>query len=96
LDLRREGERKREKRNKDKKNGKGQGEIEDMKRRMKERRVDGVQEGGRFQSGYIGIYITLLALRAEVAGLGGLGGYNRMQLYFITDSLRDACEFSSH
>lgn len=38
-----------------------------------------------FQSGYIGIYITLLASIFENGGPAELGGYNRTQLYFIID-----------
>lgn len=52
---------------------------------------NGVEEGGRFQSGYIGIYITLLASRYLRACRSG--GYNRTQLYFIIDGPEDACEF---
>lgn len=57
LNLKRKEERKREGwSNKDKKNGKRK-ERWNTKRRMEEERVDSIEEGGRFQSGYIGIYL---------------------------------------
>lgn len=71
--------------------------IEKESRRVvkgKRKKVSGVEEGGRFQSGYIGIYITFLASIFESI-VCRAGGYNRTQLYFIIDGIGDACESSS-
>lgn len=62
--------------------------------RVEGRGICGVEEGGRFQSGYIGIYITLLASIFESRACRA-AGYNHTQLYFIIDGPGDACEFSS-
>lgn len=86
MSLRREGD---VIRAKSKERGREQKDCEKGKKVL----VGSVEEGGRFQSGYIGIYITLLAsiFESEVCEAGG---YSRTQLYFIIDGIGDAYKSS--